>query len=59
MLELLGERGILPLYLMYWGEEIENEETHFPSWPTILFPSKLGGEREREGRKSSYGRINQ
>ena len=42
---------------MYWGEEIENEETHFPSWPTILFPSKLGG--KREGRKSSYGQINQ
>ena len=43
---------------MYWGEEIENKETHFPPWPTILFPSKLGGKRERE-EKSSYGQINQ
>ena len=42
---------------MDWGEEIENEETHFPSWPTILYPSKLG--EKREGRKSSYGPINQ
>ena len=43
---------------MYWGEEIENEETHFPSWPTILFSSKLGGKREREEKIIMVGLIN-